>query len=57
MTKEQFVGVLKAAGITEEQMKKLHAEFERRLPQEHQSFLEYLNIGAAEIAAIRAASK
>lgn len=54
MTKEQFVTVLRAAGITEEQMKRLHAEFENRLPEEHQQFLEYLQINTKEIKSIRA---
>jgi hypothetical protein len=53
MTKEQFVSVLRAAGITEDQMKRLHAEFESRLPEEHQQFLEFLQINAEEIKSIR----
>ncbi|WP_321478301.1 hypothetical protein [uncultured Paludibaculum sp.] len=56
MTKDKFVAILRTAGITEDQMHKLHAEFERSDPKEHQRFLEYLNIPQAEIASIRAAS-
>ncbi|MGC4048462.1 MAG: hypothetical protein QM757_01950 [Paludibaculum sp.] len=54
MTKDKFVAILRTAGITEDQMHKLHVEFERSDPKEHQGFLEYLSIPPAEIASIRA---
>lgn len=54
MTKDNFVAVLRAAGITEEQMHKLHVEFEKADPAGHQSFLEFLSIPPAEVASIRA---
>jgi len=57
MTKQQFVAILKAAGITEEQMQKLHVEFERASGEEHARFLAFLNIDAKEIAEIRAWSQ
>lgn len=53
MTKDKFVSVLRAAGITEEQMHKLHVEFEKADPAGHQGFLEFLGIPPAEIASIR----
>lgn len=56
MTKDKFVAILRAAGITEDQMHKLHVEFERTDPKGHQSFLEFLSIPPAEIASIRASS-
>ncbi len=56
MTKDKFVAILRAAGITEDQMRKLHVEFERTDPKEHQRFLEYLGIAPAEITSIRAQS-
>jgi DNA-binding transcriptional MerR regulator len=57
LTKEKFVAVLKGAGFTEEQMRRWHQEFEKRAPAEHQEFLEFLHIPAAEITEIRAASR
>lgn len=56
MTKDKFVAILRAAGITDDQMNKLHVEFEQTDPVEHQRFLEYLNIAPAEIAKIRGMS-
>jgi hypothetical protein len=34
-------------------MARWHQEFERAAPQDHQEFLEYLRIDAAEISKIR----
>jgi DNA-binding transcriptional MerR regulator len=53
ITKEKWVAIMKAAGFTEEEMRGWHKEFERQAPQEHQEFLEFLHIPAAEIATIR----
>jgi len=53
ITKDQFVAVLKGAGITEEQMRRLHKEFERTAPEQHQEFLEFLHIPPQEAASIR----
>jgi hypothetical protein len=57
MKKEIMVEVLKAAGLGEEQLKKLHKEFERRHPAEHEEFLNWLGIPAAEALEIRKASR
>jgi MerR family transcriptional regulator, thiopeptide resistance regulator len=57
VTKEKWVGVMKAAGFTEEDMKRWHAEFERSAPDEHQEFLEFLHIPAEDIRKIREWSK
>ncbi len=57
VTKDKFVAILKAAGIKEDQMSRLHSEFEKTAPQEHQEFLEFLHIPAAEIAVIREKSR
>ncbi|WHH61774.1 MerR family transcriptional regulator [Petroclostridium sp. X23] len=51
--KENFVDILKTIGLKEEEMDKLHAEFERRYPKEHQTFLEFLGISVDEIRLIR----
>ena len=54
MTKAGWIEVFAAAGLDEAQMVRWHAEFERRYPEGHQSFLEWLGLPAAEVAAIRA---
>jgi hypothetical protein len=48
---------MKACGFSDEQMHRWHAEFERSAPEEHQEFLEFLHIPAAEIKTIRAKSR
>ena len=53
ITKEKWVSIMKSCGFTEEQMHRWHAEFERSAPTEHQEFLEFLHIPAAEIKTIR----
>jgi MerR family transcriptional regulator, thiopeptide resistance regulator len=57
VTKEKFVAVLRAAGFTEEEMRRLHTEFESSAPNEHQEFLEFLHIPAEEIRSIRESSR
>jgi len=53
MTKEKWVSILHAAGFKEEDMRRWHKQFERQAPDEHQQFLEYLQIPAEEIDGIR----
>jgi len=53
ITKEKWVSIMKAAGFTEEDIHRWHAEFEKAAPNEHQEFLEFLNIPAEEIRSIR----
>ncbi len=57
ITKDQFVAVLNDAGITEEQKHKLHAAFERRQPEAHQAFLEWLGLPAEAVRQIREHSR
>ncbi len=57
LTKDQFVAVLEAAGITATQREKLHAEFERHQPAAHQQFLEWLGLPASAIGKIREHSR
>jgi DNA-binding transcriptional MerR regulator len=57
ITKEKWVSIMKACGFSTEQMHRWHAEFERSAPQEHQEFLEFLHIPAAEIKTIRKQSR
>ncbi|HUA58954.1 MAG TPA: MerR family transcriptional regulator [Verrucomicrobiae bacterium] len=53
ITKEKWVAVMRSAGFTDEDMHRWHTEFEKSAPAEHQEFLEFLHIPAAEIAKIR----
>jgi DNA-binding transcriptional MerR regulator len=53
LTKDKLVSIMRAAGLTDEDMNKFHVEFERTAPAEHQEFLEFLKIPAGEIGEIR----
>jgi len=53
ITKEKWVSIMKASGMTEAEMHRWHVEFEKNAPQEHQEFLEFLHIPADEIRTIR----
>ena len=57
VTKDQFIAVLNDAGVTEEQKARLHAAFEKRYPEAHQSFLEFLGFPAEAIGEIRDRSR
>lgn len=57
VTKDKLVGIMRAAGLTEEDMSRFHKEFERSAPAEHQEFLEFLHIGEEEIREIRRKSR
>ncbi|HUO29845.1 MAG TPA: MerR family transcriptional regulator [Bryobacteraceae bacterium] len=53
ITKEKWVAIMKASGLTEVEMRRWHQEFEKAAPEEHQEFLEFLHIPPAEIKSIR----
>jgi hypothetical protein len=53
ITKDKWVSIMRAAGFSEADMDRWHAEFEKNAPAEHQEFLEFIHIGADEIAKIR----
>jgi DNA-binding transcriptional MerR regulator len=57
MTKDKWVSIMRGAGFTDEDMHRWHAEFERSAPEEHQEFLQYLQIAPDEIRSIRAWSR
>jgi DNA-binding transcriptional MerR regulator len=57
MTKEKWVSIMKASGLTEREMHRWHAEFEKAAPEDHQEFLEFLHIPAPEIQTIRDRSR
>ncbi len=53
VTVEEWVEMFRAIGLTEPDMEKWHAEFERRHPDGHQGFLEWLQMPAERIAGVR----
>lgn len=57
ITKEGWVEIMRNAGLSDEDMHNWHCQFEQSRPDEHQKFLESLNIDVEEIAQIRAWSK
>jgi DNA-binding transcriptional MerR regulator len=57
LTKDKLVSIMRAAGLTDEDMDKFHRAFEKAAPAEHQEFLEFLRIPADEIAKIRQLSR
>jgi DNA-binding transcriptional MerR regulator len=57
INKEKWVSIMKACGLSEDQMHRWHAEFERSAPAEHQEFLEFLHIPTDEIVNIRKQSR
>lgn len=57
ISKEQWVSLLRATGLSEEAMEKWHIEFEKMTPEAHQDFLEALGMPEEEISTIRSASR
>ena len=57
MSKDQWVSLLRAAGMNDAAMHQWHIEFEHDLPEMHQDFLESLGIAKQEIQRIREWSK
>ena len=53
MTKEKWVSIMKAAGFSEDDMRRWHREFEKASPEDHKEFLAYLHIPEPEIRTIR----
>lgn len=53
MSKERWSGIMRAAGMSDGDMRNWHREFEAREPLAHQEFLESLNLDADEIGRIR----
>ena len=56
VTVTEWVEMFRTIGLTEQQMHQWHEEFERRHPDAHQAFLEWLQLPADRIADIRRAS-
>ena len=53
MNKQQWVELLRATGLSDEDMAQWHIEFERNMPEAHEDFLHSLNIPKHEIQEIR----
>jgi MerR family transcriptional regulator, thiopeptide resistance regulator len=53
MTKEKWTSIMRSAGFTEADMHRWHIEFEHSAPEDHQHFLESLQIPVEEIEGIR----
>ena len=57
INKNRWVEIMKAAGLSEQDMRNWHAQFEKMEPDAHQEFLESLGIESAEIRDIREYSR
>jgi hypothetical protein len=57
MSKNDWVQLFRAIGMSDDAMHRWHTEFEKRWPEAHQSFLEWLRVPSAEIDRIREASR
>ena len=53
INKERWVEIMRAAGLTDQDMQNWHAQFEKMEPASHQEFLESLGIDGAEVQKIR----
>ena len=53
MTKDKWTAIMKASGLSENDMRRWHVEFEKAAPEDHQKFLEFLHIQEPEIQTIR----
>ena len=56
VTKIEWVAMFREIGLNDEAMKQWHRTFERRHPEAHQGFLEWLGLKPGEVEEIRAAS-
>lgn len=56
VTVDEWTELFRAIGLDGPQMMRWHSEFERRYPQGHQGFLEWLRLPAERIAEIRSKS-
>ncbi len=57
MKKEQWIDLFVKIEIDKEGMKKWHREFEKAYPEDHQEFLEWLNVDKSDINSIREQSR
>ncbi|MFM2320646.1 MAG: hypothetical protein RLZZ215_3267 [Pseudomonadota bacterium] len=57
INKMQWAELFRDAGLDETMMSKWHQLFEQRYPEQHQAFLEWLQISSEEVSQIRKASR
>lgn len=57
LDKQRWVAILRATGMSEEDMRRWHVEFEASAPEAHQDFLESLGLDAEEVDRIRGWSR
>ena len=57
LNKEQWIALMRATGLSDQDMRRWHAEFEKMSGEAHEEFLQSLGVGADEIAKIRAWSR
>lgn len=50
---EQWVGLFREIGVTDDDMHKWHRLFEARYPEAHKSFLTWLGMNAGQIEKVR----
>ena len=55
--KKNWVELFREIGLDEPTMQRWHAAFEKRWPESHNSFMEWLGISQTEIDRIREASR
>ena len=53
LDKQSWTAILRATGLSDEDMRRWHVEFERLSPEAHRDFLESLGIDDDEVARIR----
>lgn len=53
MSKDDWVSLFRDVGLSDAQMQQWHRVFEAKHPDDHQGFLEWLDIPQNEIKAIR----
>jgi hypothetical protein len=54
IAKKQWVELFQAIDLSEEKMQQWHQEFEKRYPEGHQEFLQWIGISTEEISRVRA---
>jgi DNA-binding transcriptional MerR regulator len=54
LSKETWTAMFRAIGLSDEEMRQWHANFERHMPEAHADFLHSLGLGQDEIRRIRA---
>lgn len=57
INKMQWVELFRDTGLDEAMMSKWHQLFEQRYPEQHQAFLEWLQIPSEEVSQIRKTSR